>query len=151
VERLRSALRATATDEPGAGSTNEDDLARAVERAQQGFSEAMDDDFHTPGALARLFELARAIHVARDAGISAVGLQLGQGALRQLAGTLGLRLAAAGTEGHESAALIDLLVEVREELRGLKEFELADRIRRRLEEQDIVLEDGKGGTRWRTR
>jgi len=33
-----------------------------------GFEAAMDDDFNTAGALAQLFDLVRAIHLAREAG-----------------------------------------------------------------------------------
>jgi cysteinyl-tRNA synthetase len=46
---------------------------------------------------------------------------------------------------------IDLLVELRTELRGKKEFELADRIRTQLEEAGVTLEDSAEGTRWRVR
>ena len=36
-------------------------------------------------------------------------------------------------------------------LRQAKQWALADRIRDRLEDQGVILEDGKGGTGWRLR
>ena len=44
--------------------------------------------------------------------------------------------------------LLDLLVDVRRELRQVQQWALADQIRDRLAEQGILLEDGKDGTRW---
>jgi cysteinyl-tRNA synthetase len=43
---------------------------------------------------------------------------------------------------------LDLLVDVRRQLRDAQQWELADRIRQGLAEQGIGLEDGKDGTRW---
>jgi cysteinyl-tRNA synthetase len=49
----------------------------------------------------------------------------------------------------EAAPFIDLLLEIRRELRTAKQWELSDMIRDRLSELGISLEDGKGGTVWR--
>jgi cysteinyl-tRNA synthetase len=46
---------------------------------------------------------------------------------------------------------IDLLVELRNEMRKEKLFAYSDKIRDRLEEAGIALEDGPEGTRWRVR
>lgn len=46
---------------------------------------------------------------------------------------------------------IDLLAHVRQELRSVKQWELADRIRDRLADLGVVLEDGKDGSTWRFR
>ena len=84
----------------------------------------MDDDLNTPAALAALFDLARDINrAATRAAVDAA-----QATLRELAGVLGLTLrepeAAMG-----AAPFIELLVELRKELREAKQFELADRVR----------------------
>jgi hypothetical protein len=42
-----------------------------------------------------------------------------------------------------------LLIETRTMLRDKQEFELADRIRDRLTELGVALEDGREGTTWR--
>ncbi len=44
---------------------------------------------------------------------------------------------------------IDLLVEVRRELRAAKQFAIADSIRERLGELGVTLKDSPAGTTWR--
>ena len=117
----------------------------SVESYRQRFVEAMDDDLNTPAALAALFDLARDVNRARDEGR---GIGEAQGTLRELAGVLGLTLqepeAAMG-----AAPFIDLVVQLRNDLREAKQFEQADRVRAGLAELGITLEDGPKGTRWR--
>jgi cysteinyl-tRNA synthetase len=64
---------------------------------------------------------------------------------------LGLRLEAAPAGGQEAAPFIDLLVELRTELRKAKQYALADSVRTRLAELGVVLEDGPQGTRWKAK
>jgi cysteinyl-tRNA synthetase len=143
LERLRGALK------PGLQSGGEaPGLAEQAAASRVGFESAMDDDFNTAGALSHIFELARAINQARDQGASTAALQTAQGGLRQLAGILGLRLETRHLDDHQVGPLVDLLIEIRRELRQARQWELADRIRDRLAEQGIALEDGKDGTRW---
>jgi cysteinyl-tRNA synthetase len=138
AERLRFAAR-----RPGraTGSVTVD-----PEPFRRAFEAAMDDDLNTSGAVAALYDLAAAINRGRDAGHN---IALAQATLLELAGVLGLRLEE--TEGEMLAArpFIDLLVEVRAELRAAKQYPLADRIRARLAELGVTLEDSPSGTRWR--
>jgi cysteinyl-tRNA synthetase len=60
-----------------------------------------------------------------------------------------LRLEQAGSS-REAAPFIDLLVQVRSELRAAKQFQLSDRVRDGLKDLGIVLEDGPTGTTWKT-
>jgi cysteinyl-tRNA synthetase len=71
--------------------------------------------------------------------------------LRELAGVLGLQLDAApgGKDTLGAAPFIELLIELRKDLRGAKQYELADRVRTGLSEQGIMLEDGPNGTTWK--
>ncbi len=152
LERLRSAFKSAAdgaTAAPGA----EGALATATADARRRFEGAMDDDFNTSGALSHLFELVRAINHARDAGAGVHALNEAQASLRQLAGVLGLRLKDKDEqdESQPAAPLVDLLLEVREEMRTAKQWAIADRIRDRLAELGVSIEDGKGGTTWRRR
>jgi cysteinyl-tRNA synthetase len=150
LERLRGALRpaSPAARPPEAA---EEALAGKVVEIRRGFEEAMDDDFNTPAALGQLFDLVRAINQARDAGVSQEALGAAQDVLRELAGVLGLRLEERRERGVEVAPFIDLLVQVRRELRQARQFELADRIRDGLAELGVQLEDTKEGTVWRLR
>ncbi len=114
---------------------------------RERFIASMDDDLNTAGALARLFDLAREINRARDEGR---GVGEAQAVLRELAGVLGLTLRERETAAGADA-FIDLLVELRGDLRDEKQFALSDKVRDRLLELGITLEDVQGGTRWRRR
>jgi cysteinyl-tRNA synthetase len=105
----------------------------------------MDDDLNTPQALAVLFELAKDVNRARDDG---KGVVAAQGLLLELADVLGLRLEQS-ERAIEAAPFIDLLVQIRSELRAAKQFQLADRVRDGLGELDITLEDSPDGTTWK--
>ncbi|MDP6402521.1 MAG: cysteine--tRNA ligase [SAR202 cluster bacterium] len=137
VERLRNALK------PGAEAAGQ---TLAPDAYQERFVEAMDDDLNTPRALAVLFDLARDINRARERGD---GVGPAQNALRALAGVLGLTLKEPEFyAGQDVAPLFDLLVEVRADLREAKQYELADKVRRRLAELGITLKDTPQGTEW---
>jgi cysteinyl-tRNA synthetase len=114
---------------------------------RERFLEAMEDDLNTAGALAALFDLAREINRARDEGR---WTEEAQAVLRELAGVMGLTLAEPqATAAAGAGPFIDLLVELREQLRAAKQYELSDRLRARLAEIGVILEDSAEGTRWR--
>lgn len=124
-------------------------LNQSVERTRSTFLSAMDADFNTAGALAALFELVRAINVARDAGVGGDAFSAAQNSLRELASVLGLRLNPQHAKQQEVAPFIELLIELRTSLRKAKQFELADTIRTRLADLGVTLEDGPQGTRYK--
>jgi cysteinyl-tRNA synthetase len=163
LERLYTALR----DLPEAEITE-----AAFTPYRERFRQAMDDDFNTPEALAVLFELARELNRVRG-GEPDTAAGLGAG-LRQLGAVLGIleqdpesflkgrgTVIKAGTAHPTltvhpatvslglSDAEIDELIRQRNEARDGKDWAEADRIRDRLQELGIVLEDGAGGTSWR--
>ncbi len=147
LARLLGALK------PAVGEQESADLQEPLEAqvlaTRDGFLAAMDDDFNTAGALGNLFDLVRAINQARDSSASSAILARGQKTLRELAGLLGLRLAKKDSGPGGAAPFIDLLLEVRSDLRNRKLWELSDRIRDRLGELGIAIEDSKDGSSWR--
>lgn len=149
LERLRSALRPALPDATGAPEATLQALQAQIETTRQGFVEAMDDDFNTSGALAAIFELVRAINQARSEGATNEQLAPAQAALRELTGVLGLTLEEPAAAPSAAEPFIDLLVEVRSELRKQKLWALSDRIRDRLAELGVILEDSREGTTWR--
>jgi cysteinyl-tRNA synthetase len=147
LERLRLALRPVSGGTLASGEAVES-LNRQAEATRQGFVESMDDDFNTAGALGFLFDLLRAINQARDAGVAPEQIGQAQGALRELMQVFGLR-PERETGGSQADAFINLLIEIRRELRSQKLWALSDRVRDRLAELGVLLEDSKEGTTWR--
>jgi cysteinyl-tRNA synthetase len=145
LDRLRGALEGDDGREPaGRGSPSE-----VVERAREAFVAAMDDDFNTPGAIASLFDLAREANRQREAGATEAA-QGARAALRELGGVLGLDLSPRAAAGDLAAApFVELLLRVRRELRGARQFQLADLVRDELAGLGVTLEDRPEGTTWR--
>jgi cysteinyl-tRNA synthetase len=154
LDRLRGGLK-PARPSAAVGAEVATALRREAETTRRRFIEAMEDDFNTPESLAALFDLVRAINQARDAGVDAEALAAGQTVLLELAGVFGLQLERSRgprrDAGRDRAPYVDLLVEIRDELRRAKLWALADRIRDRLAEQGVTLEDDPDGTRWESR
>jgi cysteinyl-tRNA synthetase len=141
AERLRHAAFTT-----GGGGQVATEIDHESARAR--FIEAMDEDLNTPRALAALFELAREINRAAAAG-GEVGAA--QATLRELCGVLGLTLQAPAPSSLAAAPFIELLIEVRAELRAARQWALADRVRDRLAALGIELTDSPDGTTWSER
>ncbi|NGM88714.1 cysteine--tRNA ligase [Parapusillimonas sp. SGNA-6] len=122
----------------------------------QAFRAAMDDDFNTSGAMAVLFELSSEAN--RSGSAQASGL------LRALGGVLGMLQSdpaqylqspsryQRGSPGSTTLSNeeIEALIADRRAAKANKDFAEADRIRARLHEGGVELEDKAGGlTQWR--
>ena len=137
LERLKNAVRPASA--ASVGSTIDGSPAKTQ------FVEAMDDDFNTPRALAAMFDLAREINRGKDEGADVLGAQ---DTLRELSGVLGISLdGTAETSG--AGPFVQMLVNVRTELRAARQFDIADSIRDRLSELGVTIEDTPEGTEWR--
>jgi cysteinyl-tRNA synthetase len=113
---------------------------------KERFTSGMDDDLNTAQALAALQELAREINRA-DAEERGTAEALA--VFRELAGVLGLQLTGVADEaGLAAAPFIDLLVEVRSELRAARQWQLADRVRDGLAGLGIEVRDSPEGSTW---
>ncbi len=148
VERLASALKPALPGAKGAPEASQKALAEQQKNSEAAFIEAMDDDFNTAGALAALFEWVHVINQTRADGATDVELKPAQDHLRKLAGVLGLTLKKVEKGGGEAGAFIDLLLEVRGELRKQKLWALSDLVRDRLKALGVTLEDSKEGSTW---
>jgi cysteinyl-tRNA synthetase len=147
LERLRLALR------PATGGSLLDGKAVEILRQQlaatrDGFIACMDDDFNTAGALGGLFELVRAINQAKDAGVAGDVVTEGQSLLHELMAVFGLHTERLEVDG-QATPFIELLINLRRELRQQKLWSLADQLRLKMAELGVLLEDSKDGTTWR--
>lgn len=150
LDRLRSALRPAQTGTSGATPDAVNSLKEQVQATQEGFTNAMDNDFNTAGAMGYLFELVRAINLARDANLSQAELNPAQDLLRELSGVLGLSLELPGQQkGQAATPFVDMLVDLRGELRQRKLWDLADQVRQQLLQLGVTIEDNKEGSTWR--
>jgi len=148
VERLKSALRPGSPSASGVIPETAAYLASAVDSARSGFTEAMDNDFNTAGALAVLFELVKAINTARDNGARNEQLKSAQDVFKELTGVLGLTLAEK-KGSSEKEAQVNALIAERNEARRQKQWTRSDEIRDQLKEMGVTIEDTKDGTTWR--
>ena len=149
LERLRGGLRLAFPEAAGAPQEILDALAAQLEKTKTGFIEAMDDDFNSAGALGHMFELVRSLNQARDASATADQLSAAQQALREFGEVLGLKMETEAADQAGAAPFIDLLIEIRKDLRQEKLWALSDKVRDALKAHGVVLEDTKDGTIWR--
>jgi cysteinyl-tRNA synthetase len=148
IERLRSGLKPALPGAAGASSAALDFLVAQVETAAKGFIQSMDDDFNSAGALASLFELVRVINQTRADGATDEQLAPAQQELRKLTAVLGLTIEKSAETSIAVDGLVQLLIEVRQDLRSNKLWQLSDKVRDRLAELGVILEDSKEGTSW---
>ena len=148
VDRLKSALRPAAPSVKGINADSVSHLAATAEAGKKNFSDAMDNDVNTAGAIAALFELVKAINTARDNGGTDEQLKSAQSILRELTGVLGLRLAEK-KGSSEQETQVNALIAERNEARKQKQWARSDQIRDKLKELGVSIEDSKDGTTWR--
>ena len=91
----------------------------------------------------------RAANQARADGATSAELADAQATVRELAEVMGLRLRSTDDQPAAAAPFVDLLLEIRTELRKQKLWALSDQVRDRLATLGVLLEDSKDGTSWR--
>ncbi len=159
LEVIRNRLAAETADETDKGKERAKELTELVEESTRLFYEAMEDDLNTAEALGYLF---RMVGAALTLGVTVkelpcrsekMALNLLKDRLISLLSVLGFDLAELEAperlEDALSEQLLNLLIEVRGQLRQRKIFDLADMVREKLNELGIALEDTPQGTRWR--
>jgi len=124
-------------------------LDAAVTTAKAKFDEAMDDDFNTREAIAVIFALASEINRSVEAGASKAAAQRCLGQFDIFGDVLGLFQKVKRQGLVATDALLDILVQIREEARKRKDYAVSDLIRDKLKEIGVTLEDAKEGVRWK--
>jgi cysteinyl-tRNA synthetase len=116
------------------------------------FAAAMDDDFGVATALGVLHSVLHRGNAAVDANDAATAQQV-LGQVLAMAAVLGLdpRQWAEPTSGADLGAVVELVLDQREQARIRKDFAAADQIRKQLTTAGIEVEDTPGGPRWSLR
>jgi cysteinyl-tRNA synthetase len=147
-ERLLSAKRPAMPGAEGAPEEILDKLKEQTKATKDGFIESMNEDFNTAGALGSLFDLVRVINQARSENATDEQLAPAQKTFDELTGVLGLELEQREKTASSADAFIELLLDIRQELRQQKNFVLSDRIRNELARLGVALEDTPQGSAW---
>jgi cysteinyl-tRNA synthetase len=128
-------------------------LERAVEELELEFARALDDDLNTPQAIAAFFKFVTELNKALAERPGKESLARAEKVFRELGeGVLGLfpaRVLENQLGGDLLDGLVKLLLEIREEARRSRNFALSDRIRERLTELGVVVEDTREGPKWK--
>jgi len=119
---------------------------KAIVLLKKKFLAALDDDFNTPEALACVFEL---VNLANK-NIKRAGFVChAQTVLNEMLNILGISLKPVKIETEINEEMIKSMMQNRVDAKKAKDYALADKIRKELEEQGVILEDTKDGTIWR--
>lgn len=139
--RLIKAAAHAAQDDIGADA----DLPQ-IKQFAAAFAEAMSNDFNTAVAISQLYQLSDAILASK----SADDQRAMASALKRHAAILGLSLQDTRTDIDRGTGkkLMDLILTLRQEARGRKDYASADLIRKSLGETGINVMDGAGGASW---
>jgi cysteinyl-tRNA synthetase len=114
------------------------------------FDEFMNDDFSTARVLANMFELAPVINSMKDKIIPVTSLSKETFELLQkqfsvyIEDILGLKSISAA-DNEKLQGVMQLLIDIRKEAKGKKDFVTSDKIRNQLAQLGITLKDEKGG------
>ncbi len=139
---------------PGGGSAAE--LDKAVNGLIEQAHADMLDDFNTPKALSRLFELVPRINGLKGGQLSFNDItsetlerlqKTFNDFIYQIFGLLDESHASNGQSGTLNG-LMELIIDIRQHARTSKDWTTADKIRDTLQELRILLKDGKDGTTW---
>ena len=150
LEALEDAKKASVKHE---SSKDEKCFGEHIKVLGSEFVKAMDEDFNTPQALAALFEMSKEINRFLDEQkqVSTEILEQVYCSFSELGKALGIfqQERSKDVDGKIVDDLVQLLFDLREELRKKKEYSLSDEIRARMKEAGLVIEDTAEGPKWR--
>ncbi len=120
-------------------------LDKDLENLRIKFEKAMDDDFNMPEGVAAMFEIVSEVNKNMDDPIFISGARK---ILLDIAAIFGIGFTQR-IEDKEVLSEIKKMIEKRNRARGEGDFTEADKIRKKLLDKGIILEDTKEGTVWR--
>ena len=160
LERLLNTMRSIKERmESANGTEGQEEWKAKLESYKNSFEEAMNEDFNTAEALAVLFNLSKEVNglLSMDGEVSEGVLSEIDSFYRTYGGNV-LGIITEKTVQHASDGadvykmeddLVKTLIDTRNDLRACKQWELADKVRDRLSELGIIIEDKKDKVAWR--
>jgi cysteinyl-tRNA synthetase len=153
--RLMEAYRAFQEIE-GTNTGSASELDANINKLIDATAAEMDDDFNTPKALARLFELVPIINSIKSGQFSTdelsndVAIRLKTTLHEFLFDILGLKdILGAGEDTSQTlAGLMDLILDIRQSARAQRDWAISDKIRDSLAGLKIQIKDEKEGSSW---
>ena len=127
------------------------DLDQKVSKLVAEFDEFMNDDFSTAKVLANMFELVPVINSMKDKTIPVSALSEKTFSLLQtqmklfVEDILGFK-SITEADNEKLKGVMQLLIDIRKEARGKKDFATSDKIRNQLQQLGILLKDEKDGS-----
>jgi len=160
LERLLNTIRSLRERmESSSGTEGQEIWKTKLEGYKNTFEEAMNEDFNTAEALAVLFNLSKEVN-----GLLSMDEDASEGVLLEIdsfyrtyggdvLGIITEKTVSCDSDGADvykmEDDLIKTLIDTRNDLRDSKQWELADKVRDRLSELGITIEDKKDKVAWR--
>jgi len=150
LDSLEDAIKISVKRELTSGEKDFNDI---VEKLRGEFVKVMDEDFNTPQALAALFEMSKEINRFLDEQkqVSIELLEKVYDCFSELGKALGLfqKEKTKQIGGKIADDLVQLLFDLREELRKKGDYGLSDEIRAKMKKLGLVIEDTAEGPKWK--
>ena len=124
-----------------------------IKKIKIKFEEGMDEDFNTPKAISALFEMSKRINrfLSEHQLISDKTLNKIYDNFSEISESLGIlyQKKKKDVESKIVDDLIQLLFDIREDLRKNGDYKLSDEIRTRMNKSGLVIEDTAEGPKWK--
>jgi cysteinyl-tRNA synthetase len=133
-------------------------LIKSTDAMSNEFEVAMDDDFNTAGAMGAIFKFVGEVNLflaeteTNQSNLGIMVLDNAYHSLTELCGVLGIDSQKTVSRSDHTMLmeqLMELIVDVRQEARKRKDWQMSDKIRDRLTQLNIELKDSRVGTTWK--
>jgi len=127
-----------------------EDAKTLSKKALEEFEQKMDDDFNTRDALAVMFSLAReANRLMAEKKLSNEGVENILDIMEDFDSVFDILKRETAWDDELQSGLIELALQMREQARKKKDFEMADKIRDELNRLGIEIQDSADGPKWK--
>ena len=147
LERIETCVKNLEFLASNAPDGEADELTIAeIAKLKKQFTNAMDDDVNTADAISTLFDIVKFANTNFNETTPKAALNMASSLLSELMEVLGVK---SKKEADFLDSDIEALIEERNNARKNKDFARADEIRDMLKQAGIILEDTRGGVKWK--